>query len=127
MAEKWYFKSRQEGMARKLGDGVSTNIFAGQNSMLSIAEIAPHTTSTIHSHPEEQWGYLLEGECIRVQNGEEVAMKQGDFWRTPPDVPHGVRTGDKRAIIMDIFSPPRSAYKEPGEGFAAKEYKEVPK
>jgi len=122
MHEKWYFKSRSEGLARRLEDGISTSIFAGQNVMLSIAQISPNTVSTVHSHPEEQWGYLLEGECIRVQGGEEVAMKKGDFWRTPPNTPHGVRTGDAGALIMDIFSPPREAYRKPGEGLAATEY-----
>lgn len=123
MQEKWYFKSLSEGLARKLEDGIKTNIFAGQNVMLSIAEIAPNTVSTVHSHPEEQWGFLIEGECVRVQNGEEISMKKGDFWRTPPNTPHGVRTGKSGALIMDIFSPPREAYRIPGEGLAAKEYK----
>ncbi len=122
MNDKWYFKSLDEGLARKLQDGVTTHIFTGQNVMLSMAEVAPHTTSTIHSHPEEQWGVLLEGECIRVQNGEEIAMKAGDFWYTPGNTPHGVRTGEKKAIILDIFSPPRGAYKQPGEGLAATTY-----
>jgi quercetin dioxygenase-like cupin family protein len=119
MQSKWYFKSLEDGLARKLQDGVNTRIFFGENIMLSMAEIAPHTTSTVHSHPEEQWGYLLEGECVRIQNGEEVPMKRGDFWHTPPNSPHGVRTTELGATIMDIFSPPRKAYTKPGEGLAA--------
>jgi quercetin dioxygenase-like cupin family protein len=90
--------------------------------MLSVAIIEPHTISTIHSHPEEQWGVLLEGECIRIQNGEEVAMKAGDFWCTSANTPHGVRTGERGAKILDIFSPPRKAYTQPGEGLAATEH-----
>jgi unsaturated pyranuronate lyase len=120
--EKWYFKSEQDGLARKLQDGITTRIFFGENIMLSVADIAPQTVSIVHSHPEEQWGYLLEGECIRIQRGEEVAMKTGDFWHTPPNTPHGVRTGERGARIMDIFSPPRKAYTKPGEGLAATEY-----
>lgn len=119
MQGKWYFKSKDEGLERKLQDGVITHIFFGKNIMLSLAEIAPNTVSTIHSHPEEQWGVLLEGECIRVQGGEEVAMKAGDFWYTPANTPHGVRTGKVGAKILDIFSPPRQAYTKPGEGLAA--------
>jgi quercetin dioxygenase-like cupin family protein len=121
---KWYFKSRKDGLVRKLQEGITTHIFFSQNIMLSLAEIAPHTTSTIHSHPEEQWGYLLDGECVRIQDGEEVHMQKGDFWHTPPNTPHGVRTGERGALIMDIFSPPRKAYTKPGEGLAATEHKE---
>ncbi len=126
MQKKWYFKSLSEGMYRKLEEGISTNIFFGNNVMISVAEIAPNTTSTVHSHPEEQWGYLLRGDCIRVQGGEEVAMKAGDFWHTPPNTPHGVRTGVAGATIMDIFSPPRGAYTKPGEGLAATEHIKPP-
>ena len=126
MQDKWYYKSLSDGLHRKLEHGITTNIFFGKNVMLSVAEIAPHTTSTVHSHPEEQWGYLLKGDCIRVQGGEEVPMKEGDFWYTPSNTPHGVRTGPAGAVIMDIFSPPRSAYTKPGEGLAAKEHVKSP-
>lgn len=121
MEEKWYFKSLEDGLFRKLAEGITTHIFVGQNLMLSKAEIEPHRKSAIHSHPEEQWGYLLEGECLFIQDGEEVQMKAGDFWCTPGGVSHGVRTGDAKAVILDIFSPPRDAYTEPGEGFGADE------
>ena len=117
--EKWHFRSKDEGLARKLQDGIMTHIFSGKNIMISLVEIASNTTSTVHSHREEQWGYLLQGECIRVQGGEEVAMTAGHFWYTPADTPHGIRTGTRGATILDIFSPPRSAYTEPGHGFAA--------
>lgn len=123
MQHKWYFKSLDEGLRRKLQEGITTHIFFGENVMLSLAEIAPNTISTVHSHPEEQWGYLLRGECVRIQGGEEVKMKAGDFWYTPSNVPHGVRAGAAGALVMDIFSPPRGAYTKPGEGLAAKEYK----
>ena len=88
--------------------------------MFSLAEIGPHTEPTIHSHDEEQWGILMEGECVRIQDGEEVEMQKGDFWCTPGNTPHGVRTGERGAVILDIFSPPREAYLTAGEGLAAK-------
>jgi quercetin dioxygenase-like cupin family protein len=119
MEDKWYFKSGDSGLERKLADGITTRVFFSNQIMLSVADIAPHTEPSIHSHPEEQWGYLLEGACVRIQDGEEVAMQKGDFWRTPPNTPHGVRTGESGAKILDIFNPPRGAYKVPGEGLAA--------
>lgn len=122
MNEKWYFKSLAEGLERKLAEGITTHVFFSKQLMLSVADIAAHTEPSIHSHPEEQWGYLLEGECVRIQNGEEVQMRQGDFWHTPPNTPHGVRTGDRAAKILDIFSPPRGAYTKPGEGLAATQH-----
>ncbi len=123
--KKWHFKSKDEGVARRLQEGMTTHVFSGENIMLSLVEVAPYTTGTVHSHPEEQWGYLLKGECVRFQGGEEVAMQAGGFWYTPANTPHGIRTGASGATVLDIFSPPRHAYTEPGQGFAATERPET--
>ena len=115
----WVFNLADDaqGIHRKLGKGITTRIFVGDNAMLSVVRIAPHSTGEVHSHPQEQWGILLEGECVRIQGEEEVAMKAGDFWHTPGDVPHGIRTSDVGATVLDVFSPPREEYRRSGEGF----------
>ena len=115
----WVFNinNMEQGIHRKLGEGISTRVFPGDQAMLSVVRIAPHSTGTLHSHPQEQWGVLLEGELVRIQGGEEVAMKAGDFWRTPGGVEHSVRTGDAGAVVLDVFAPPRDEYRKPGEGF----------
>jgi len=107
------------GIPRTLAEGITTRIFPGQNVMLSVVDVAPHAEGTPHSHPEEQWGVLLKGECVRVQGGQEIAMKAGDFWCTPGGVEHTVRTGATGATILDIFSPPRAEYRKAGSGFGA--------
>jgi quercetin dioxygenase-like cupin family protein len=106
-----------DGLFRELGPGLTTRIFAGEQAMLSIVVIAPHAQGTMHHHPEEQWGVLLEGSAIRYQGGEEIAVKKGDFWRTPGHVPHTMKAGADGARVLDIFSPPRPEYKKPGSGF----------
>ena len=118
----WYYKSKEDGVFRRLTDTITTHIFMGDNIMFSLADIGPNTEPTIHSHTEEQWGILLEGECVRIQDGEAVAMKKGDFWRTPANTPHGIRTGATGATVLDIFSPPRAAYTKPGEGLGAERH-----
>ena len=116
---EWAFRldDQLQGIPRTLAEGIKTRIFPGQNVMLSVVRMEPHSSGTIHSHPEEQWGVLLEGECIRIQAGEERTMKAGDFWCTPGGVMHGVRTGAVGAVVLDIFSPPRDEYRKAGEGF----------
>ena len=106
-----------DGLARELGVGLTTRIFAGESAMLSVVTIAPGAMGTMHHHPEEQWGVLLEGSAIRFQGGEEFAVKKGDFWRTPGGVPHTMRAGAEGAKVLDIFSPPRPEYRVPGRGF----------
>jgi quercetin dioxygenase-like cupin family protein len=105
------------GIPRELAPGVSTQIFPGEGAMLSIVTIAPDAAGTLHSHPEEQWGVLLEGSAIRVQGGEEIAVRKGDFWRTPGGVAHTMRAGPEGCRVLDIFAPPRPEYRVAGKGF----------
>lgn len=108
-----------QGIARELGPGISTRIFPGDHAMVSVVRVEPGAVGTLHQHPEEQWGLMLEGSAVRVQGDAEIAVTKGDFWRTPGDVPHTVRAGPEGAVILDVFSPPRTAYTKPGSGFAA--------
>ena len=105
------------GISRILGDGISTRIFCGEQAMLSIVSIEANAKGKIHSHPEEQWGFLLEGSGIRIQGNEQIEIKKGDFWQTPGGVEHGIIGGPNGAKILDILSPPRNEYKEAGSGF----------
>ena len=108
-----------QGIQRELGPGLATRIFPGDQAMLSVVTIAPGAQGQIHSHPQEQWGVLLEGAGVRIQDGEEIPVAAGDFWRTPGGVPHGFRAGPEGAKVLDIFSPPRDEYRKAGSGFAA--------
>ncbi len=60
-----------QGIQRQLGAGISTGIFVGDQAMLSVVTIEPRATGTVHSHPQEQWGVLLEGECVRIRGARK--------------------------------------------------------
>ncbi len=116
----WVFNrhDQTQGIARQLAQGLNARIFAGNQAMLSVVNIDPHSEGKLHSHSQEQWGFLLEGECYRTQDGQEVHVKAGDFWHTPGNVPHSIRTEDQAAVVLDIFAPPRPEYRIAGEGFS---------
>ncbi len=108
-----------QGIPRELALGVTTRIFAGDQSMLSVVRFEAHAKGEIHSHPEEQWGVLLEGSGVRIQDGREHAVKAGDFWRTPGGVAHGFVAGEDGARVLDVFSPAREEYRKAGTGFGS--------
>ena len=110
-----------QGIPRQLAEGIATRVFPGDQAMLSLVTIEPNAEGRMHSHPEEQWGIMLEGEGVRVQDGVEVAVKKGDFWRTPGGVPHTFRAGPSGATVLDVFAPPREEYRKAGSGFATAE------
>ena len=107
----------QKGIQRQLGDGLRTSIFCGEQAMISVVEIEPNAEGKIHSHPQEQWGLMLEWSGIRIQGGERIEIKKGDFWLTPGNVEHGIIAGNNGAKVIDVFSPPRDEYKKSGTGF----------
>ena len=107
----------EQGLFRQLTDDISTRIFPGDQAMLSVVRVAPNAKGTLHQHPEEQWGVMREGSAIRLQGGEEIEVKKGDFWRTPGGVEHSVIGGPEGAVILDVFSPPREEYRISGSGF----------
>lgn len=115
--EFYNLDDQTQGLRRELAPGLVARIFVGDQSMLSIVNFEPNSTGEIHSHPEEQWGVLLEGSGVRVQDGEEFNVNAGDFWRTPGDIPHTFIAGSEGARILDVFSPPREAYRKKGTGF----------
>ncbi|MFQ6017999.1 MAG: cupin domain-containing protein [Kiloniellaceae bacterium] len=119
MSKEFFFSLSDlgRGIARQLADGITTRIFVGENVMLSIVKIDPGAAGRIHSHPEEQWGFMLDGSGVRIQDGQEVPVKAGDFWRTPGGVPHGFKAGESGATVLDIFAPPRDEYRKAGQGF----------
>ena len=121
MAEENFFNlsDPDQGVPRQLTEAITARVFAGDQAMLSLVTLAPHAVGKIHSHPEEQWGVMLEGEGVRIQDGREVPVKAGDFWRTPGGVPHGIRAGAAGAKVLDVFAPPREEYKKAGQGFGA--------
>ena len=106
-----------QGLARKLTNGVTTRIFPGDQAMLSVVRMDPNAHGTLHSHLEEQWGYMIEGLATRIQDGEHIKVEKGSFWRTPGNVEHSVIAGSEGCVILDVFAPPREEYKTLGSGF----------
>lgn len=120
MGERCFFNinSPDGGVPRQLAPGLSTTIFPGEHAMLSIVRLDPGAKGERHHHPEEQWGYCVEGSGTRFQGEEAVPVAVGDFWRTPGGVPHTMEAGPEGMVVIDIFAPPRAAYAKPGSGFA---------
>lgn len=103
------------GIRRELAPGLTARIFHGDRVTLSIVNVEPHAAGRVHRHPEEQWGVLLEGDGVRIQDGREHEVVAGDFWLTPSNVLHGFRAGARGARILDVFSPPRGEYRRRDE------------
>ena len=108
-----------DGIFRELASGLSTRVFVGDQAMLSVVSVEPNAAGRLHSHPEEQWGFLIKGSGIRTQDGQSISVTAGDFWRTPGGTSHSFEAGPDGATVLDFFAPPREEYKKTGKGFGA--------
>ena len=114
---KYNLRDPNFGLPRRITAGVTARIVCGDQAMISVVRLEPHAKNPPHQHPEEQWGFLLEGACVRLQGAEEVAMQPGDFWHTPGNVSHGMTAGPEGALVIDVFAPPRPEYRKSGGGY----------
>jgi quercetin dioxygenase-like cupin family protein len=107
----------EQGISRQLAEGMTTRVFPGEEAMISIVRIEANRSGKSHSHPQEQWGFCVQGSGLRSQGSEQIEVVSGDFWRTPGGVDHTFTAGADGAVIFDVFAPPREEYAKPGPGF----------
>ena len=83
----------------------------GSGEKLTVLHWDMNDKSTVpeHSHPEEQFGYVIKGGFEMVIGTETAILKEGDCYFIPSDVPHSFTViGETEAI--DVFSPVRTSF-----------------
>ena len=60
----------------------------------------------IYHHEPHQEGFLvLRGECVAIIDGEEVALREWDYFHCPRNVPHVVvGASDEPALVLAVGS-----------------------
>jgi quercetin dioxygenase-like cupin family protein len=122
--EKPYFDLSQADRTRKgtfthvdevegfdAAPGVTLKPITGENLMMSFVYMQPHSVAPEHAHPEEQMGTIIEGSYEFIMNGERRLCRKGDVYFVPPNVPHMAVTYDEPCLALDVFNPPRAAFK----------------
>ena len=78
--------------------------------MLVEITLSQDAVVPMHSHPNEQVGYVVRGE-IELTIGEAVYLCQpGDSYAIPGGVEHMGRAISE-CVVVDCFSPPREDYR----------------
>jgi quercetin dioxygenase-like cupin family protein len=73
-------------------------------TVFGIAEIAPNTDFTSHTHPGTESGYLLEGSMVHIVEGQPAReAKAGDSVLILPGVPHSGRAGPNGPKIVSAW------------------------
>ena len=104
------FRHNREAKAVEMFPGVvRRSLNAGERMTLHEIRFDAGSNVALHAHPHEQTGYVASGR-VRFTIGAEVRdLGPGDGYHVPGGEPHAVTALDA-AVLIDIFSPPRTEY-----------------
>ena len=106
-----FFSYPQDFKQKQVAPGITLRLVWGERIMLSQVTIQPNCQMPTHHHPNEQTGIVLEGELRLTIGNDTYLCQKGDAFTIPDNVAHSAATGDKPAVVLEAFNPPREDYK----------------
>ncbi len=102
--------TKNENAKNRNFKGISFDLLAvGQKSMVTRMNFKAGNTVPLHSHPNEQSGYVISGKHrIQYQNISEI-LDPGDSYSIPENIEHSWEVIEGGEVI-DVFTPPRPDY-----------------
>ena len=102
-------KKKDDGVVQ-MRKGISRqNLVNGDCSHLVKFFVEKGAVMPIHSHEEEQTGYLIKGRIIMTIDGVAHELGAGDSWSIKRHIPHSVSVIED-SVILDVFSPVRTEF-----------------
>jgi quercetin dioxygenase-like cupin family protein len=90
--------------------GVKFDVLAtGEKSMVTKMNYKIGDKVPLHSHPNEQSGYVISGQYLIIYGQIKELIKKGDSYSIPVNVEHSWEV-IKGGEVIDVFSPPRLEY-----------------
>jgi quercetin dioxygenase-like cupin family protein len=85
------------------------NLAAGERACMKRWRVDPGETLPVHSHANEQIGYVLSGRLVAFAGGEEYVLEPGDSYVFPSNERHGAENRwEDPAVGIGVLSPPRT-------------------
>jgi quercetin dioxygenase-like cupin family protein len=75
----------------------------GDRMIVALMRMPAGTGAEAHSHPNEQWIYILEGTFKATVGGKDIEAKAGSLVYIPADVVHsGKATADRDVVFFTV-------------------------
>ena len=75
----------------------------GERMMVALMQMPAGTGAEPHSHPNEQWIYVVEGTLDAEVDGEKSRVEAGSVIYIPSNVVHGTKVvGDKDVTFFTV-------------------------
>jgi len=103
-----------EGERRRfpLVEGIEIQPVVGARMNINVVTLEPESIAPVHTHDEEQIGYVVSGTCSFTDGGAVWDLGPGDSYHCAPNAPHGATAGSEGCVIIDAFTPPRAGVRE---------------
>lgn len=72
----------------------------GDRMIVGLMRMPAGTGAAPHSHPNEQWIYILEGTFLATIGSKEIEATPGSVIYVPADVVHSGRAGTDRDVVF---------------------------
>lgn len=95
----------------ELVEGSNSHLASGEGALLSFLTMKAGSVFELHSHPEEQIMFVLEGHCDEIIGDVMYRVQAGDLIRLPSNVKHGAFIREVDCKVIDVFVPPRADYR----------------
>src|SRR5688572_26495055 len=90
-----------------LVEGIRVKPVVGDRLNIQEVTLDPRAVAPVHTHEEEQLGYVVYGAADFTYGMSTWRLGPGDCYVAPPGAPHGATALDEGCVILDAFSPPR--------------------
>jgi quercetin dioxygenase-like cupin family protein len=101
------FDDLQSISPQLIAEGYLARAVHGEQLTLAVVEVEPGAELPEHRHVNEQFGMVIQVSVVFRVGDETRTVEPGGIWRIPSNTPHMVTRGERRAVVVDIFSPPR--------------------
>jgi len=102
-------QKKEDGFVRMLDGVVRQNLVFGERTHLVKFLLSRGKRIPLHSHPQEQTGYLVSGKMVMVIEGKRYELEEGASWSIAGNQEHEVDVVED-CIVLEVFSPPRNDY-----------------
>lgn len=102
-------KASREGYIPMLPGIARKTLVWGDLTLLTEFTLTQGETLPMHSHPQEQTGYLVKGRMLLTIGEETCDLGPGDAWTVPGGITHGASVLED-SVAIEVFSPVREDY-----------------
>ncbi|MCL6454488.1 MAG: cupin domain-containing protein [Alicyclobacillus sp.] len=106
------FEHMPELASLEAAPGVVLRPLFGKDLMISYVTFAPNAVAPAHQHPQEQMSFVISGRLEFEVGDHKQLIGPGDAVTIPGNVPHAATASAEGCVCIDVFSPPREAFRE---------------